>query len=443
MDLFDEKAVLLLAAASAVAIAALTVLVTSVRVRKARGESEQSKAENSRLETQNRDQTRTVARLRNEQRSVSNFARSLPNVVRELNRMDLDPRSIPNLLIQLVEALFEPEQVLVYLVRSPGDEGDSSKEIYLRSQRGLREVPDVVQRVRIGDGKIGWVAAHRVEMLAEDWMNLTRTEGRSVEDNHPSLRLDLVVPLVQHKGMKEHTLGVMCVGRPSVRPRDDKLMLQVVANLGALALMNTRNVGMLAEQAHHDGLTALLNKNQFMFELGKLIYHAERAAQKLSVFIFDIDHFKNYNDANGHPAGDELLKSLARLVKENLRPGDIPSRYGGEEFIVAMPETDGAAAIQIAERLRAAIASHPFPHGETQPGGRLSISGGVASFPVDGTNGTELIGHADQALYQAKASGRNRVIRHRGVEIGDAADQDEIEQYTIPEADTAAERPLR
>jgi diguanylate cyclase (GGDEF)-like protein len=280
-------------------------------------------------------------------------------------------------------------------------------------------------------------------MLAEDWLNLTRTEGRSMEDNHPSLRLDMIAPLVQHKGMKEHTLGVLCVGRPSVRPRDEKLMLQVVTNLGALALMNTRNVGKLAEQAHHDGLTALLNKNQFMFELGKLIYHAERAAQKVSVFIFDIDHFKAYNDANGHPAGDELLKSLARLIKDNLRPGDMASRYGGEEFVVAMPETDGATAMQIAERIRQAIATHRFPHGESQPGGRLTISGGVASFPVDGSNGTELIGHADQALYRAKASGRNRVKRHRGVEIGDTGGRDEIDPYTVAEPDRAMERRAR
>jgi diguanylate cyclase (GGDEF)-like protein len=442
MDL-DQKTLVLLAAMVALAVAALIVVMTSLRARRTRRGNEQLQAENSRLETQNRDQTRTVARLRNEQRSISNFARSLPNVVRELNRMDLDPRSIPNLLIQLVEALFEPEQVLVYLVRSPGDEADAGKEIYLRSQRGLREVPDVVQRIRIGDGKIGWVAAHRVEMLAEDWLNLTRTEGRTMEDNHPALRLDMIAPLVQHKGMKEHTLGVLCVGRPSVRPRDEKLMLQVVTNLGALALMNTRNVGKLAEQAHHDGLTALLNKNQFMFELGKLIYHAERSAQKLSVFIFDIDHFKAYNDANGHPAGDELLKSLARLIKENLRPGDMASRYGGEEFVVAMPETDGATATAIAERIRAAIAAHRFPHGDSQPGGKLTISGGVASFPVDGSNGTELIGHADQALYQAKAAGRNRVIRHKGVEIGDAGHRDDLDPYPISDPEGAVERPLR
>ena len=88
---------------------------------------------------------------------------------------------------------------------------------------------------------------------------------------------------------------------------------------------------------------------------------------------------------------------------------------------MVMPETEASAAMLAAARIRAAIAAHDFPHRENQPSGALTISGGVATFPVDGTNGTELIGHADQALYQAKASGRNRVFRYRGVQIGDAA----------------------
>ena len=378
----------------------------------------------SRAEAQVRDQSRASSRLRSEQRSYSNLARSLPNVVRELNSSDLDPRKIPRLLIDLTESVFEPEQALLYLVRSPGEEDDSPKEIYLRSHRGLRPVPGSVERIRIGEGKIGWVATHRVEMLAEDWLNMSRTEGRNLEDNHPLLRLDMIAPLVQHVGMKQHLLGVLCVGRPTERPRDEKLMIQLIANLGALALMNTRNVSKIRKQANHDGLTGLLNKRHFMQELGHLIHRAEQSAQPLGIFIFDIDHFKNFNDSNGHVAGDELLKSMARLLRDGLRPDDLACRYGGEEFIVAMSETDVDSAFQIAERLRQAIASHPFPHGETQPSGKLTISGGVAAFPVNGTEGTELIRNADQALYQAKASGRNKVLLYRGVEIGDAGWQD-------------------
>jgi len=137
------------------------------------------------------------------------------------------------------------------------------------------------------------------------------------------------------------------------------------------------------------------------------------------VFIFDIDHFKKYNDTNGHLAGDEILKGVSQVLRENLRPCDVACRYGGEEFIVAMPGARGNEGLAAAERIRAAIESTKFPRAETQPGGRITISGGVAQFPVDGTIGNDLILHADQALYQAKAAGRNRLVQFRGVNIGD------------------------
>jgi diguanylate cyclase (GGDEF)-like protein len=202
-------------------------------------------------------------------------------------------------------------------------------------------------------------------------------------------------------------------------------MLQMVTNLAAIALIHTGNIRALQSQANHDGLTGLFNKRHFMQNLGFMINDAEGSAKPLGLFIFDIDHFKQYNDTNGHPAGDELLKSLAHIVRANLRPGDLACRYGGEEFVVAMPDTDGVSTLNVAERIRQAIEKHRFAHEESQPGGRLTISGGVAYFPVDGTNGTELLSHADQALYRAKATGRNRVIRYEGVEIGDAGRKDE------------------
>jgi diguanylate cyclase (GGDEF)-like protein len=197
--------------------------------------------------------------------------------------------------------------------------------------------------------------------------------------------------------------------------------------------MNVRNVSKLANQADHDGLTGLLNKRKFMEQLGLMINRAEQHAQPLGVFIFDIDHFKNYNDVNGHLAGDELLKTLARGIRDSLRESDMACRYGGEEFVIAMPETDAKAAHRLAERLRAAIASHQFAHGKRQPGGKLTISGGVAAFPHNGTNSTELLSHADQALYQAKASGRNQVNLYRSVEIGDGIGDEQHDLYNLGE----------
>jgi diguanylate cyclase (GGDEF)-like protein len=131
---------------------------------------------------------------------------------------------------------------------------------------------------------------------------------------------------------------------------------------------------------------------------------------------------------------------VAEVLRRSLRPQDLAGRYGGEEFIVAMPLADETQAIQASERIREAIASHPFAHRETQPDGVLSISGGVAVFPVDGQNSTELIGQADQGLYRAKGAGRNRVCRQKKFEIGDP-DADVLQAPAEPAALRNPSRP--
>jgi diguanylate cyclase (GGDEF)-like protein len=231
---------------------------------------------------------------------------------------------------------------------------------------------------------------------------------------------------------------VLCIGNPLSRPRDEKAMLQMVTNLASIAYTNSRSMRQLRDLANHDGLTGLLNKRYFMSQrLGLLINAVEREAGAMSIFIFDIDYFKKYNDTNGHLAGDEILKNVSQVLRENLRPGDVACRYGGEEFIVAMPGARGLEGFAAAERIRTAIESTKFPHCESQPDGRITISGGVSQFPVDGTIGNDLILHADQALYQAKAAGRNRTVQFRGVEIGgDGGD----ETAWVPHADRIGER---
>jgi len=112
------------------------------------------------------------------------------------------------------------------------------------------------------------------------------------------------------------------------------------------------------------------------------------------------------------------------VLRASLRPGDLACRYGGEEFVVAMPHTRGDDGLAAADRIRAAIERFPFPKSGSQPLGRITISGGVAQFPVDGARGNILIEHADQALYAAKRDGRNRVIRYHGVEIGSDAEDE-------------------
>jgi diguanylate cyclase (GGDEF)-like protein len=141
-------------------------------------------------------------------------------------------------------------------------------------------------------------------------------------------------------------------------------------------------------------------------------------ASRLSVFIFDVDHFKHYNDRNGHVAGDRLLRRLAKLVLENVRKDSVFGRYGGEEFLVIFPRTERGQALAAAENVRREIAAHEFPFGFDQPLGVVSISGGVAECPADGADAAALVRAADEALYQAKRSGRNQVLAYEPRYIG-------------------------
>ena len=132
----------------------------------------------------------------------------------------------------------------------------------------------------------------------------------------------------------------------------------------------------------------------------------------VSIFLFDIDNFKNYNDVNGHGEGDKLLKELSGLVQRESRKSAVVARYGGEEFIVMLTGISKGDACSYARRLCEKIAAHPFAHREKQPLGILSISGGVAAYPTDGTSIEEVIRLADAALYAAKERGKNRVEVH-------------------------------
>ncbi len=166
----------------------------------------------------------------------------------------------------------------------------------------------------------------------------------------------------------------------------------------------------LQELAITDGLTGLYNYRFFRERLGQEIDRAERHNLNLSMIMMDIDYFKNYNDTHGHPAGDVVLSTIASLLRNNVRKIDIPARYGGEEFALILLETNLENAAKVAEKLRRVVEEHPFPMEETQPGGRLTISAGVATFPEDAKTADDLIAVADRRLYRAKELGRNRVV---------------------------------
>ena len=137
---------------------------------------------------------------------------------------------------------------------------------------------------------------------------------------------------------------------------------------------------------------------------------AERYHRLLSLVILDIDHLKKNNDANGHPAGNEVLKKIATMLKQEAREVDIVARYGGEEMVIILPETSRKRATDLAERIRQRVSDALFDHMQSQPLGKMTVSAGVATFPVDASTEDDLIKKADNSLYQAKSQGRNQVV---------------------------------
>lgn len=166
----------------------------------------------------------------------------------------------------------------------------------------------------------------------------------------------------------------------------------------------------LEKLAITDGLTELVNHRHFQQLLAAEVTRQQRERRPFAVLMMDVDHFKHYNDSHGHPAGDEVLKRLARILRENVRASDVVARYGGEEFVVLLLDTDHERAMGIAEKLRELVATHPFPHGAEQPLGHVSISIGVAVWPDHGATPVALVTAADKALYAAKRFGRDVVV---------------------------------
>src|SRR4051812_33591185 len=157
-----------------------------------------------------------------------------------------------------------------------------------------------------------------------------------------------------------------------------------------------------------DSLTGLSNHRSLMKRLDDEVARFRKERKGFSVLVGDVDHFKQYNDAFGHPAGDEVLQRIADIMRESTRKNDCCARYGGEEFVIVLPDTAAADALDTAEHIRARVAAKKFS------GRKMTLSIGVATFPEDADDAEAIIAVADEALYQAKREGRDRTVRaHR------------------------------
>jgi len=281
-----------------------------------------------------------------------------------------------------------------------------------------------------------------LEIDSSEWMGTRYDSGNwsdldaCVKGRRPSIwyRDDLQLSAHEHANMDEWgelsnmslplvyrgtVIGLIDVGESRVMRRwteDDKRLLQAIADQAAIAIVNARAYARLAEQAVTDGLTGLFNHRHFNEHLRQEVATARRYGQELSLVMIDVDDFKAFNDRYGHPLGDRMLLDLAAILRQGTRNEvDILARYGGDEFVVILPQTKAngpapTAARNVVERIASAVRGHRFESAEGTRDVAMTVSIGVAGLGLGGYTHEELLSSADKALYLAKHQGKDQVI---------------------------------
>lgn len=262
-------------------------------------------------------------------------------------------------------------------------------------------------------------------LLPEECWALRRGQPHLIEDlarDAPCAHIDLpdasvaITTACLPMSAQGTQLGFLFLSAPGPAPMPRLEIAEAAAEQLSLALSNLRLRESLRRQSIRDALTGLYNRRYLEEALSHELARCARRDLPLSVLMLDVDHFKQFNDGQGHAGGDLLLAAVGELLLTRLRAEDVACRYGGEEFTVILPETDGEEAMRVAEQIRGHIAALAVSDGQRALP-RVTASIGVASFPADGELGSALIQKADAALYVAKRQGRNRVERHGAVAV--------------------------
>lgn len=257
--------------------------------------------------------------------------------------------------------------------------------------------------VRVGEGVTGTVVQtgrpySSSNVLSEPLVknaDFARLEG---------IRSVLCVPM----NTRENTIGCITVYRKSGQnfADHDLLLLSIFASEAVEAVEKARLIGELQAQATFDSLTGLYNKRSLLQKLGVEVARSQRHKQPLSVLFMDLDDFKGYNDTHGHLMGDKLIHDFTRLVREHCRKMDLIGRFGGDEFVIVAPQTDGTGALALAEKVQQAIHQHTFISSRVDEFYRTTCSIGIAAFPEQSSDAEQLLERADRALFASKRRGK-------------------------------------
>jgi diguanylate cyclase (GGDEF)-like protein len=319
------------------------------------------------------------------------FLVRLPEAVKQINS-NLSFEGLITAIMRLTKDLTGTGEVEIYMFNQ------SSGRLYLVAAYGTSRGNGI--EIVPGEGLIG-KAAELKTIISRGHPGV-----EVAESEHDGI--DTVTPVL----FKDSLLGAIAIGKMQNYTGNEKRFLAMLSDLMAVALNNIKHLAIANEQATMDALTGLYNKKYFIEKARDTLLSSENYDFPVSVLIFDVDHFKNYNDTNGHVQGDIVLREVGKLLREHTRSTNIVARYSGEEFVVLLENVKNSVAMSCAENLRKLVESHPFPFRAKQPLGCISVSGGIANFPADGKTVDEIIKHAGEALYVSKNAGGNRVTKY-------------------------------
>jgi len=368
--------------------------------------------------------TRESNQNRMKQQQIAALSAELKNLKKELSRKseiaDQFPRitkkmteklpsdAYPAIAVRSVKEFFHAEKVGYFAPT----EGSSDYTLVI----GVGFPPDWVGKVRIhsDEGILGMALQKKMVVSRLDPLSSSgrRSSSRSLEDME--VAPDFVAPVF---GISD-TVGALVIAGCPFPLEEERVYVSMLADLLSMALQNAILLDPSKDGKWVDQLTGMSNRLYFLQRFESEIRRTENYRQALALFMLDIDEFKKINDTHGHHAGDVVIKRMAEIVRKNTRGSDLVGRYGGDEFMVLITSTTEEQAASLAEHLREKISTTDIVIPGTEVPVRLTISGGLAMFPTHGQSTTELLRAADDALYESKRQGRNRILIATSVGLG-------------------------
>jgi diguanylate cyclase (GGDEF)-like protein len=311
--------------------------------------------------------------------------------------LDLD--SILGAIMQQMKQFFEPESWSLLIV------DDVQRNLYYAVAAG-RSPGDRSLRVEMGEGIAGWVAMHGEPVIVSDSETDRRFPVLATSATAAPVRSTICLPLRS----RDRTLGVIELlnYRASTLTDETLAFLRVLCDYAAIAIQNVHAVERIQELTITDDCTGLFNSRHLFSVLETELERSRRFNLPFSLIFIDLDHFKQVNDLHGHLTGSRLLAEIARTIKQSVRGVDSAFRYGGDEFIVLLPQTGKDAGIEATQRLLHALRETRYLLTEGLEL-RVTASFGVASYPDDGKSIEEIIRVADEMMYQVKNSARGNI----------------------------------